>query len=204
MKTESPINPPPGDLVRWGFIMILIFSMVLFPRYRFREELSPVLKGPRPFTIERHQEDERLSVTNTNENRFHSIIISAANAHRVDPALIKAVIMAESNYNPYAISKKGAVGLMQLMPSTATDLGIEDLYNPEHNIHGGVKYLKQLLKRFEGDLRMTIAAYNAGTSKIQQYQGIPPFKATRNYVKKVISYYEFYKGQNKKQKIISN
>jgi len=159
-----------------------------------------VIKGPRPFIIERHQEEERLSETDTNENRFHSIIISAADTHRVDPALIKAVIRAESNYNPFAISKKGAIGLMQLMPSTADDLGIKDLYNPEHNIHGGVKYLKQLLKRFEGDLRMTIAAYNAGTSKIQQYQGIPPFKTTRDYVKKVIAYYKFYKGQNKNQK----
>jgi soluble lytic murein transglycosylase-like protein len=103
--------------------------------------------------------------------------------------------MAESSYNPKAISKKGARGLMQLMPATAKALGVEDSFNPEHNIYGGVKYFKQLLDRFDGDTSMALAAYNAGSRKVRQYQGIPPFKATHYYIKRVVSYYDRYKAE---------
>jgi len=103
--------------------------------------------------------------------------------------------MAESSYNPMAISKKGAIGLMQLMPTTAAALGVEDSLNPEHNINGGVKYLKKLLKRFEGDLELALAAYNAGSKKVKKYNGIPPYKATQRFVKKVFRYYHQYKKE---------
>ena len=102
--------------------------------------------------------------------------------------------MAESGYDPAAISKKGAMGLMQLMPATAVAMGVEDFFDPEHNVNAGVKYLKKLLDQFDGDLLLAVAAYNAGSMKVRKYQGIPPYKATRIYVKKVFEYYKHYQG----------
>jgi len=125
----------------------------------------------------------------------HSIIIDAAIRCRVDPALVKAIIMAESGYNPRAVSNKGAKGLMQLMPLTAEWLGVEDVFDPEHNINGGVEYFGMLLNQFDGDVRLALAAYNAGSRKVRHYRGIPPFKATKLYIKKVFEYYEFYRDQ---------
>jgi hypothetical protein len=127
------------------------------------------------------------------ERRFHPIILEAANRHQIDPDLVRAIIMVESSYNPKAISKKGAQGLMQLMPRTAEALGVEDVFDPEHNINGGVKYFKQLLIQFDGDIKLALAAYNAGSGNVRRYQGIPPFKATKHYVKKVFEYYHSYK-----------
>lgn len=129
------------------------------------------------------------------ESPYYYIIMQAANRHNVDPALIQAMIMAESTFNPNAISKSGAKGLMQLMPRTAKALGVEDLFNPEHNIEGGTKYLRQMLDRFNGDIRLALAAYNAGTRHVLNHGGVPPFKETRRYVRKVLSYYEGYQKE---------
>ena len=129
------------------------------------------------------------------EHLFHLIILQEASRHEVDPALVKAIIMAESGYNPNAISKKGAKGLMQLMPLTAQALGVEDAFNPEQNISGGVRYFKQLVNRFDGDVKLALAAYNAGSKKVRHYQGVPPYKATHYYIEKVFKYYELYKDQ---------
>jgi len=126
---------------------------------------------------------------------FDMLIFQAANQYQVEPALIKAIIMAESGYNPRALSKKGAQGLMQLMPGTAKWLGVADSFNPEHNINGGVKYFKQLLVRFDGDVELALAAYNAGSRYVRQYKGVPPFKATKFYIAKVFKYYDIYKKQ---------
>jgi len=103
--------------------------------------------------------------------------------------------MAESGYNSKAVSNKGARGLMQLMPSTAEMLGVEDYYHPEHNINAGVKYFKQLLDQFDGNVKLALAAYNAGSGRVKEYNGVPPYKATQEYVKKVLEYYQFYKEQ---------
>jgi soluble lytic murein transglycosylase-like protein len=127
------------------------------------------------------------------ESLFHPIIIQAANRHQVDPNLVKAVIMAESGYNPRAVSKSGARGLMQLMPRTAKSLGVEDSFDPSHNINGGVRYLRQLLNQFDGNVKLALAAYNAGCGNVRKYRGIPPFKATKFYVRKVFEYYQNYK-----------
>ena len=129
------------------------------------------------------------------ERLLHAIVIQTASRHQVDPALVKAIIMAESGYNTRAISKKGAKGLMQLMPATAQALGVEDAFNPKQNISGGVRYFKQLVIQFDGDVELALAAYNAGSRNVRHYQGIPPFKATRYYIKKVFKYYEIYKDQ---------
>ena len=130
---------------------------------------------------------------------FHPIILRAATRHKVDPDLVKAIIMVESTYNPHAISKQGAKGLMQLMPRTARSLGVEDSFNPEHNVNGGVKYLKQLLDEFDDNLKFALAAYNAGSSKVRRYRGIPPIKSTQYYVNRVFQYYQYYKNKPAKK-----
>ena len=114
-----------------------------------------------------------------------AIITKAAEAHDVDPNLVRAVIKVESAYKPRARSHKGAMGLMQLMPGTARDYGVRNAYDPEENIYAGVKHLKSLLNRF--DVRLAVAAYNAGAATVERYGGIPPYKETRDYVKKVLS-----------------
>lgn len=139
--------------------------------------------------------DFRSIFRHKKERLFHPIIIEEADRHEIDPALVKAIIMAESGYNPNAISEKGAKGLMQLMPSTAQDLGVEDVFNPQQNISGGVRYFKKLVNRFDGDIKLALAAYNAGSKKVRHYQGIPPYKSTHYYIEKVFKYYKLYKNQ---------
>jgi soluble lytic murein transglycosylase-like protein len=129
------------------------------------------------------------------ERLLHPIVIQTASRHQIDPALVKAIIMAESGFNTRAISKRGAKGLMQLMPATAQALGVEDIFNPKQNISGGVRYFKQLVTQFDGDVELALAAYNAGSRNVMHYQGIPPFKATQYYIKKVFKYYRIYKDQ---------
>jgi len=120
---------------------------------------------------------------------FDRIIHEAAGRHHVDADLIMAVIMAESQFNPSARSKKGARGLMQLMPITADALDVVDIYSPEENVNAGARHLKWLLDRFDGDLRMALAAYNAGAQNVLRHDGVPPFPETQAYVKRVMEYY---------------
>ncbi len=119
---------------------------------------------------------------------FEPIINSCALEYGVDKSLVKAVIQAESGYNPNAVSRKGAAGLMQLMPKTAEGLKVSNSLDPAENIRGGVRYLKFLLDTFQGDVALALAAYNAGLSKVAKYGGIPPYEETRNYVAKVLNY----------------
>ena len=134
------------------------------------------------------------SIEPLNENEdiplppYHEQVIEAAQTYEVDPALIHAIIQAESNYNPAAVSRRGAQGLMQLMPTTARSLGVTDSFDPALNIDGGVRYFKKLLDRFDGDEKLALAAYNAGSRYVRKYNGIPPFPATRIYIKKVLAY----------------
>jgi len=143
----------------------------------------------------RSAEQSPLAYIKNSELLYHPIILQAANRYQVDPAIVKAIIMAESSYNPKAVSKKGAKGLMQLMPKTAKEMGVEDIFNPEHNINGGVRYYKKLLKQFKGDIKLALAAYNAGMRTVREHNGVPPFRSTRHYIKKVFEYYQHYKNQ---------
>lgn len=117
----------------------------------------------------------------------------AARQHHVQPALLLAVMRAESSFNPTVVSKAGAVGLMQLIPETAIRHGVRNLYDANDNITGGAKHLRYLLDRFHGNIRLALAAYNAGERKVERYGQIPPYKETQDYVKKVLVYYRSYK-----------
>jgi len=134
----------------------------------------------------------RLSPCTGNPAEFESIINSCSLQYGVDKSLVKAVIHAESGYDPNAVSSKGAGGLMQLMPKTAESLKVSNTFDPKENISGGVRYLRFLLDTFKGDVPLALAAYNAGLSRVAQYGGIPPYVETRNYVDKVLQYRKQY------------
>lgn len=125
--------------------------------------------------------------------RFHAHVVAAARAFELDPALIHAVISAESGYNPLARSAKGARGLMQLMPATAQRYGVQNPLDPKQNIYGGAAYLRDLLTLFGNDMQLALAAYNAGEGAVMQHGKIPPYRETVQYVPKVLSYYQRYK-----------
>ncbi|HTO53292.1 MAG TPA: lytic transglycosylase domain-containing protein [Myxococcota bacterium] len=131
---------------------------------------------------------QRVSVET--QGSYDTAIRRASRQHGVSAALVKAVIAAESGFDRWAESTKGARGLMQLMPATADQLGVDDAYDPWQNIDGGTRYLCELIDRFPGELELALAAYNAGPEAVHQYQGIPPYKETRGYVKRVLAYYK--------------
>jgi len=126
-------------------------------------------------------------------NQFDSLIAEFSQKYRVDFALIKAMIRTESGFNPLAISKKGAKGLMQLMPETASRMNVADIFSPRENIEGGVRHFKYLLSLFDNDLRLSLAAYNAGENVVAELRSIPPYRETVDYVKRVLSYYQTYR-----------
>ncbi len=129
-----------------------------------------------------------------NTNAYSTEIATAARAYGVDEALVRAIIHAESNYNPNAVSYKGAQGLMQLMPGTASRFGVQNAFSAADNINGGVQYLSFLSKRFNGDVRLVAAAYNAGEGNVDRYGGVPPFAETQRYVERVGTLAERYRG----------
>jgi soluble lytic murein transglycosylase-like protein len=145
--------------------------------------------------------DARYRKIEVESARFHSILSEReleplikrhSSQQQLHPALIRAVIKAESNFDPRAVSRAGAVGLMQLMPQTAVRLDVRDMFDPDENVGGGTKYLRQLLDRFHGNLPLALAAYNAGENIVDRYQSLPPIDETRQYVRKVLRYYRTF------------
>ena len=142
------------------------------------------------------REKRILFQPNLDVNKYDGLITKAANKFKLDSALIKAVIKAESNFKHRAVSRVGAQGLMQLMPKTASDLKVEDSFHPEKNIEGGARYLRYLLNTYKGDLTLALAAYNAGEKAVAKYNyNVPPYRETQNYVKRVYSFYKSYSNQ---------
>lgn len=127
-------------------------------------------------------------------DRFSPLVEQAAREHQIDQALLRAVIAVESGYDPNAVSRKGAVGLMQLMPQTARRYGVRDIYDPAQNIQGGARYLRDLMGKFNNDLTLVLAAYNAGEDAIVQHGNrVPPYRETRSYVPRVLDFYRQYR-----------
>lgn len=152
--------------------------------FKIDEPISPLGVSPKSASYN-HQQLNLLP--------FNSEVVIAANESALEPALIHAVIAAESNHNPKAQSKKGAYGLMQLMPETSKRFKVQNKNDPKQNVMAGAKYLRELLNIFNGDLNLTLAAYNAGPAAVKKYGGkVPPYRETLNYVPKVLKYYKQY------------
>lgn len=128
-------------------------------------------------------------------SQLNPMISRNARRHGIHPALLRAVIKAESNFIPTAVSHAGAQGLMQLMPKTARSLKVHDPFDPEQNVNGGSKHLRKLLDRYHGDVTLALAAYNAGVMAVDRYNALPPIRETRHYVRKVLTYYQTYLAQ---------
>lgn len=147
------------------------------------------IKQPTSYAQSRNQNHNYSLNASAGNNTYDALILQSAKRHGVDPALVKAIMHTESGFNPQARSPAGAMGLMQLMPGTASDMGVLNVWDPAQNIEGGVKYLAWLSQRFSNKDHI-IAAYNAGHGNVRRYGGIPPFNETRNYVRKVNDRYQ--------------
>ncbi len=170
MITDHPIKAKHARLVR-------VSAEVKGAGTLAAEKNSPVFREP-PSTYDR-------------------LIRRYANEYGVEFSLVKAVMTVESAFNPYAVSKKGACGLMQMMPDTAGRYGVRDIYDPVENIRAGVRHLKYLSEEFDNKLYLVLAAYNAGENAVKQYHGIPPFAETQDYVKKVLYYHIHYRANSR-------
>ncbi len=138
----------------------------------------------------------REALSQLSRDEIRTLIRQYADEYGVEPALVEAIVKAESSYNPNAVSHKGARGLMQLMPATADSLGVQNIHDPKENLRGGVRYFQQLLVRYGGEIDRAVAAYNAGPKAVEKYKGVPPYPETVDYVAKVRKYYEAFRISN--------
>jgi Transglycosylase SLT domain len=194
MNKKTIIQILAVELVRSLFIAVMILGVALISNTNHSRRINREILFKIHSVSQTEQGPPSVSGRKA-EHLYHMFIIQTASHYQIDPALIKAIIMAESGYNTKAVSKRGAKGLMQLMPETAQSLGVEDIFNPLQNITGGIQYFKQMVNRFNGDVKLALAAYNAGSRNVRNYNGVPPFKATHFYIKKVLKYYRIYKNQ---------
>jgi soluble lytic murein transglycosylase-like protein len=186
-----------------GILILLLILVFALPRishadiYKYVDEEGVIHLTNVPTVIDAQyvlvmkEKPVHFSV-GTDIGKYDSLIEKAASKYQVSPALIKAVIKTESNFNHQAVSRVGARGLMQLMPATASYLQVADSFHPEHNIEGGVRYLRYLLNLYQNNLSLALAAYNAGEAAVSRYNRIPPYRETQVYVQRVLSYFNRY------------
>jgi soluble lytic murein transglycosylase len=185
-----------GILVTGCFFPSL--ALVQADIYRYKDE-----GGVWHFTNCKKDSRYRLYIRTTRKKpnayikEYEGMILEASRRFAIEPSLIKAVIKAESDFDHKAVSCKGAQGLMQLMPATAKAMEVEDAFDPQKNILGGTRYLSLLLRRFNHDKTLALAAYNAGPDQVELHHGVPPFPETQDFVKKVMEYYHGYGGRNR-------
>lgn len=197
LKPRKPI-----DTSRFLGTTALVFSSYfLIPVPTAQAEIYQYIDAKGTISLTNVPSDVRYRRVDNRPNQLHPMISERelepmisrfSRQHQLHPALIRAVIKAESDFDPMAVSRAGAIGLMQLMPQTAVRLDVRDLYDPEDNIGGGTKYLRQLLDRFRGNLPLALAAYNAGEHVVDRYRALPPINETRQYVRKVLRYYRTF------------
>lgn len=167
------------------FLTVLVLSAPTSLRTRVEANIAPPSSG---LTLITPSPEE----PKTSASTYDHLIEAACRKHSMDPALVTAVIQAESRFDPQAVSPRGAKGLMQINPITVRELGINDPFNPELNIDGGVRYLKRLMDTFDGDRKLALAAYNAGPTQVYRHNGVPPFKETQDYLKRVFHHLTIY------------
>ncbi len=195
-----------GKITGWmagGFLVVVLVFCCAHPSvaevyfYRDKDGVMHFTNTPssqkyRPYFKEAYKYRVPAFSADTDPAQYRRFIDEAARRHGISKALLKAIIKVESDYNPRAVSRKGAKGLMQIMPENFDVCDIENPFDPRQNIMGGTRFLKKLLEHFGGDLTKAVAAYNAGAGAVERCNGIPPFEETRNYVSKVLRLYRHY------------
>jgi soluble lytic murein transglycosylase-like protein len=194
--------------MKYSAITLLFFCVLLMTNvssagiYRYEDENGVIHftncpRDPKFILYLRESKDdvgeEISSISTKDSGNYDSLISEFSKKYQVDFALIKAIIRTESGFNPRAVSRKGAKGLMQLMPATAQRMNVSNIFNPRDNIEGGVRYFKYLLSLFNNDLRLSLAAYNAGENLVSELRTIPPYRETVDYVRKVLNHYQSYR-----------
>jgi hypothetical protein len=197
---SSPIQRTAFSALFAALALALFFSEAGAGMYQCADEQggllftnSPARGGCRLLGGLRDDVLPQIVSSSSDSTRFDGMIVSSSERYGVDPALVRAVVKAESDFNETARSRKGAQGLMQLMPDTARLHNVSNAYNPEENIEGGVQHLKLLLDRYQGNVQLTLAAYNAGIQAVEKYRGIPPYSETKEYVRRVLDFHQRYR-----------
>lgn len=165
------------------FLFIINERLDLQPEQSGRNEYTRIADGPG----ENHH--KLKNDAHVKRRSLRQIVSVKSRKYKIEPSLIHSIIKVESNWNPDAVSRRGAKGLMQLMPDTARRMNVKNPFDPEENIEGGTRYLRYLLDKFDGDITLAVAAYNAGPRNIYKFKGVPPIKETKEYVKKIFSIY---------------
>ncbi|OIQ58551.1 soluble lytic murein transglycosylase precursor [Moorella thermoacetica] len=171
-----------------------IFLLALLAQMEPDRGVTPAGPTPAAGRLADGSQVDRTGTPGPPNTSLETLISEVAARHGLPASLLKGVVAAESGFNPRAVSPAGAIGLMQLMPATARALGVNDPFDPAANLDGGARYLKQMLDRFQGDIRLALAAYNAGPGAVEHYRGVPPYRETRAYIDKVLTATSKFEG----------